>query len=516
MKLRAPILSLLLLALAPAARADLITGQVVGPTGLGVANVNIDAQNNGSGGDPDLVNDGTNAGGFFSTTVTPGGTYDFIFVPPSGSGLVTLVLHDVTVFGTVNLGQLTLAAGATISGQVKSTLGQPLNAIDFDVVNPATGEMLVTPNDMSNALGNFAFTVPMGTWDLTLQSTSETGAQMAPKLLPITVSGNQNLGVVTMQPGFTLSGTLLKPNFAGAAGADLDVIDAAGTELYTPGDNAGTSGFVDVIVPAGTYSIEICPLLTDKLVSKVLTGVTVAGSTSFGTVQLQAGQILSGTVKNGLNQPLANVDTDARFTASGVEIPLCNDNTNAQGVYQVVVPNNSTIDVVFTPSYAVPYGSQFIAGVIITTVNKVQNGVLPDCPFHVAYGSGLAGLGGFVPLLGSSGGAPRFGNPDWALQLSQGRGGALAFLVVGFAPAALPFKGGTLLVDVFSLPSLLLNVPLAGPPNVPGAGAFTLPAPVPTNPSFAGFTWYSQVVVKDAAAPEGYAMSNGMFVTWCP
>jgi hypothetical protein len=59
-------------------------------------------------------------------------------------------------------------------------------------------------------------------------------------------------------------------------------------------------------------------------------------------------------------------------------------------------------------------------------------------------------------------------------------------------------------------------VPLSGPPNVAGAGAFTLPAPVPTTASFAGFTWYSQVIVKDAAAPQGYAMSNGMAVTWCP
>jgi len=357
---------------------------------------------------------------------------------------------------------------------------------------------------------------PLGSWDLTLESTSATGSQLAPLLLPQVFTGDVNLGVITMKAGFTLSGTLLKPNFTGVAGADIDVIDAAGDELYTPGDNSGSNGFVDVIVPAGTYSIEICPLLANKLVGKVLTNVVVAGTKSFGTVQLQAGQILSGTVTNALAQPLAGVDIDAHFTSNGIEIPLCNDNTGASGTYQVVVPGSSTIDVIFTPPYEMPYGSQTVAGVVITTVNKTQAGLLPDCPFHVAYGTGLAGLGGFVPLLGSSGGAPRFGNPDWALQISQGRGGALAFLLIGFAPGAFPFKQGTLLVDTFTVPGLMLSLPLSGPAGVAGAGAFTLPAPVPTDPFLAGFTWYSQAVVQDAAAAKGFALSNGMSVTWCP
>ncbi len=510
-----PSLALLLALVAPA-RADLITGQVVNASGVGIAGVNINADNLGSGGDPDLFNDGTDALGFFSTTVTPGGTFDFLFIPPDGSGYAVKTLKDVTVAGTLNLGQVTLAVGATLTGQVRNTLGQPLAGINFDVMDQATGEIQYTSNDVTDAFGNFSFVAPMGSWDLSLQSTLATGAQMAPQLLPQTLTGNVNLGVITMQAGFSLSGTVLKPNFAGVAGADIDVLDAGGNQLYTPGDNTGATGFVDVIVPAGTFSIKICPPLANKLVTKLVTGVVVAGATGFGTVQLQAGQILSGTVTNLLGQPLANVDVDARFSLTGVDIPLCDDNTNAAGVYQVVVPNSNTIKVIFTPTYDVPYGSQTIASVVITTVNVVQNGVLPNCPFHTAYGAGLAGLGGFVPLLGSSGGAPRLGNPNWAIHVSQGRGGATSFLIVGVAPTALPFKGGSLLVNIFSLPGLVLTLPLSGPAGVAGAGAFTLPAAVPPAPSGAGFTWYAQVVVKDAAAPIGYAMSNGMSVTWCP
>jgi len=516
MSLRVPTAMLLLLALTPAVRADLITGKVVNAQGQGIANVNIDAVNNGSGGDPDLFNDGTDALGNFSTTVLPGGTYDFVFNPPGGSAYAVLTLKDVVVAGTKNLGLVTLPTGAVVSGQVKNAQGQPLAGINFDVVDPVSGDVLDTPGDLSNDFGQFSFVVPLGTWDITLESTADTGAQMAPLLLTKTFTGNLNLGVITMQTGFTLSGTLLKPNFSGVSGADLDVLDAAGNELYTPGDNSGSTGFVDVIVPAGTYSIEFCPVLSDKLVSKLLTGIVVAGNGSFGTVQLQAGQFLSGTVENALGQPLQNVDVDARFTVGGAEIPLCSDNTDAAGFYQVVVPGSSTIDVTFTPTYDVPYASETITGVVITTVSTVQDGALPDCPFNTPYGSGLAGLGGFVPLLGSSGGAPRFGNPDWAIEFSKGKGGATAWLVVGFAPGAFPFKQGTLLVDIFTLPGLVLLVPLSGPVGQAGAGAFTLPAPVPTDPQFAGFTWYSQVIVQDAAAVKAFALSNGMEVTWHP
>ena len=51
----------LLLTLVPAARSDTIVGQVVDSFGVGVAGVDIDVKNLGGGGDPDPVNDGTDA-----------------------------------------------------------------------------------------------------------------------------------------------------------------------------------------------------------------------------------------------------------------------------------------------------------------------------------------------------------------------------------------------------------------------------------------------------------------------
>lgn len=513
---RVTLVSLLLLA-APPAAAQLVAGRVITPQGAGVAGVNINAENNGSGGDPDLFNDGTDAAGFFTTTVDPAGTYDFLFIPPAGSGYVVKVLPDLAVppAGTLQLGNVVLEDGALVTGTVRDTLGNPVPAANLDVVDPATGEVLFTPGDTTDGLGQFALAVPFGDWTLNVNVPGS--SSLAPASMPLPAPADVNLGVVTLQPGFLLKAVILRPNLTGVANADLDVFDAAsGAQLYTPGDNSDASGYVDVVVPAGTYDVEVAAPFVLKLVGKTLAGVAVTQDTDLGLVQLQAGQILQGTVRNAALQPLAGVDVDVTIASSGLDVTLSGDNTAANGSYAVIVPSNTTFEVEFEPPYSIPYGSQTVTGVLVTTVTKVQNGTLPDLPFHVAYGSGLAGSGGFVPLLGSSGGAPRFGNPDYALVLSQALPGSTTFLLVGFQPASLTFKQGTLLVDTFSGPGLVIALPVLGPPGVPGAGGFTLSAPVPEEPLFAGLTWYAQHVVQDAGAPKGYALSNAVEVLWLP
>lgn len=516
MSTRVVFVSLLFL-VAPPAAAQVLAGRVVTPEGAGVAGVNLNAENNGSGGDPDLFNDGTDAAGFFATTVSPAGTYDFVFIPPSGSGYVVKVLANVTVpaAGTVQLGNVVLEDGALVTGTVRDALGNPVPAANLDVVDPETGDVLFTPGDTTDGLGQFALTVPFGDWTLNVNVPGNNA--LAPESLALAAPADVNLGVLTLKPGFLLKAVILRPNLTGVANADLDVFDSgSGAQLYTPGDNSDASGYVDVVVPAGTYDVEVAAPFALKLVGKTIAGVTVTQDTDLGLVQLQSGQILQGTVRNAALQPLAGVDVDVTSASSGLDVTLSGDNTAANGTYAVIVPSNSTFVVEFEPPYALPYGSQTVASVVVTNVTKVQNGTLPDLPFHVAYGTGLAGSGGFVPLLGSSGGAPRFGNPDYALELSQALPGSTTFLMVGFVPASLPFKQGTLLVDAFSGPGLVLALPVLGPPGVPGAGGFTLPAPVPEEPLFAGLTWYAQHVVQDAGAPKGYALSNAIEVLWLP
>lgn len=123
-----------------------------------------------------------------------------------------------------------------------------------------------------------------------------------------------------------------------------------------------------------------------------------------------------------------------------------------------------------------------------------------------AYGVGLAGSGGLVPAL-TGAGCPTPGMTP-AMRLTKGLGQAPAWFVLGVQSAALPFKGGTLLVH----PPTALVVPfvLLGAPGVAGAGEALIGLAVPADPLLAGLALFGQVAVQDAAAPAAMSLSNGL------
>ncbi len=123
------------------------------------------------------------------------------------------------------------------------------------------------------------------------------------------------------------------------------------------------------------------------------------------------------------------------------------------------------------------------------------------------YGTGTAGSGGFVPHLkpfGCTGRSARYG-----LDMDGGLGGTTGFLAIGVSSLNAPFLGGTLLV---SPPWVLSPVFASG--NGAGNGVFSTTSFVPEDPAWNGFTVYFQVLLRDAAAPGGFAMSNGVSLTY--
>ncbi len=87
------------------------------------------------------------------------------------------------------------------------------------------------------------------------------------------------------------------------------------------------------------------------------------------------------------------------------------------------------------------------------------------------------------------------------------RGGATGLILVGGAPASIPAFAGTLLV---APPFAVVSAPLGGLPGVAGAGSLALPVTEPYDLALVGATADMQIFVADAAAPAGYAMSNGL------
>lgn len=126
----------------------------------------------------------------------------------------------------------------------------------------------------------------------------------------------------------------------------------------------------------------------------------------------------------------------------------------------------------------------------------------------MAYGSGLAGAGGFVPrFLGA--GCPEIGG-TFTLSLDRAVGGASGVLFIGLSEAAVPLKGG-----IFQVGTVLVAAPLAvgGAPGVPGAGAISAPASLPSDPILAGVDLFLQTGFMDAGAVQGVSLTKGLRMT---
>ncbi|MFO0981910.1 MAG: hypothetical protein U1E76_09245 [Planctomycetota bacterium] len=260
-----------------------------------------------------------------------------------------------------------------------------------------------------------------------------------------------------------------RQNGSAVVGADFDFFDAAtGEKQYTPNDTTDAAGNIDTVVKAATFNVKIDPVITDKLVSKLLTNVVIGGPTDLGTQVLDPGFYLQGTVQDSRGAKIAAVNLNVFVSGTGTEIPLANtDKSDANGFYQVVVPAG-TFDLLHAAGRAALQTSITLGRSISS--DTTNNVTLLDCPAPSHYGTGTPGSGGFTPQIGVTG-ATRLGNTI-TLDITQGLGGATAFLFVGIAPASIQGSGWTLLV----LPGPGFHSPVVPPERsgVPGAGSIHL------------------------------------------
>jgi len=431
----------LLLLLASASHAQVITGRVVTSTGAGLPGVNIDGFDI-DGDEIDLANDGTDAGGFFTTTMVSGaGVYRFVFYPPPPPATTHLVGErpNVVVVTTANLGTITLEAGVLLTGRAVRTGNVPVPNVLLEVIDETTGNVVLQDNDKTSAFGTFNLAIPPHACELRLDTTSSAFV-LGSRFFELDPSGPVALGDIFLPPGAVVSGQVRRPNGLPVDGVDLDFDKASnGKRVFVPNDNTNAMGNFSVVVALNTYDLSLCPDDVTGLAGARLDGLSITGPTSLGILTLPAGLRLSGTVVDQRGAPAANVDVDVFSASTGAAIPLCNDNTSAVGAYSVRVPAG-TYDVVFTPGAAgAAVGGDWHRGVVITA-DTVLNGMLPPN----GRGNSSAGpppSGGTVPLplvTGGPGPRPRVGRaPSLALVLGHADDELLVEELAPGAPALL-------------------------------------------------------------------------------
>lgn len=486
------------------ASADTLTGQLVDSQGVGLAGIDIDVEEMATG-DPVTINNGaTGPGGIFNVTL-PAGNFRVIFKPPAppASDLLVEVVENVLVSGTTGLGIVTMDSGFVISGTVVGPTSLPVVGVDLDVVVAGTSVQVPQTSDDTGAGGQFAVTVPAGNYEVRFDTSPVASPLLAPTEIPLAVSADVSLGAVQLQTGFRVVAVVRRPNGTPVQGVDLDAEDSlTGEGLYTPGDDTDGVGFVDIVVPAGTYDIELCAPTAERLVTQVLQGVVVSGQTNLGILVMQNGVLLSGRVTSPAGVGLADVDLDVRLPGTQVGLPTCRDDSDDLGFYAVVVPTG-TFDLEYEPRLEAPFCTKNVLSVAVPG-DTVLDVTLQPCDFGQPEGSGVPGSGGIVPAITATGGGLRLGNPNWTLRVTQGLGGAPAVVLVSVGETCSPFVGGGLL-GIATPRRLLAALPvqLAGAPGVSGAGGILLPFPLPTSVVFDGLTLSARALIADGSAPGG-------------
>jgi hypothetical protein len=361
----------------------LVTGVVQTSGGLPIAGVDIEL----SGGVVFPVPPVTGPTGVFSFSVVAG-TYDVSFLP-STSAFAPAQVTDLAVpaSGTVNMGIIVLQAGIPLSGTVQTSTGAPVFLADINVYDQATGQTLFTPGDSTDALGNFAVTVPAGTYRVRARPPGGL-ILVAEQVENIVVAGPTIVPTFVLQPGVMLTGTVLDSvTLLPIADVDLDVDDAVtGVRIITPGDNTNGSGVFSVIVPAGTFDISFEPTGGLTHVARMVTNFVVPSSVlpvNMGIVSLDPGFVLSGTVLGPGGAPVVGADIDVDTMLGDVRVLTPGDNTDPAGQFAVVVPSGTYV-VSVEPPFALG-----LVGASVSPVTVTGNTTVPV--FNLQAGVVLSG-----------------------------------------------------------------------------------------------------------------------------
>lgn len=338
--------------------------------------------------------DTTDISGFYSVSNVDAGTYDISFRPGTSTGLIPVYLTDVSVNSDVTL-NITLQSGYLFTGTVFDSQGNGIEDVDLNVYDQNTGVQLFTPGDNTDVDGLYEIILPPGLFRVTYRYR---GGISNPRYVPvkienITISSDTELDII-LQDGFFITGTVIDLNSDPVANADLDAKDnVTGIKVYTPGDNTDDNGDYQLLVPAGTFDINVAPLPETRLLPGIAYGVAVFGDITQNFV-VEPGFLLYGTVRDPDGAVVAGVDLDIRHSNNGVDLFTPGDDTDEFGYYQVVLPQFGMYDVFYKPPVVPPYLAPIKEDSVTVNSDTQLDVVLPNG--ILLYGTVLNSFGAIV------------------------------------------------------------------------------------------------------------------------
>ena len=348
---------------APPAGAGTIQGRVTDEQSQGVAGVDLDFRRESDRTFENCPSDQTDINGDYSVTCSDD-IFDVFYNPPPGKRLAAHKENnvDLTTAMPVTI-DVTLLDAWFVSGTVLwESTGLPVAGVDVDVKDLPLDDNIYTPNDETDANGQFSVLAPIGIYEVRFEELDFLAPNVASnRVREISVvgsadgepveSGDVTLPTVYMKDGVTVTGRVVDDQlFDAVPNADLDFVSTDTREkIFTTMDNTDAFGDYSVLVPVEMYDIEYEPPKIQNLAGTVRTSVTITADVDLGTEVVPTAWTISGTVQDPELASLQEVDVDLNFSASGIKVPLRGDNTDTNGMYTVLSPGG-TFDINYDPS----------------------------------------------------------------------------------------------------------------------------------------------------------------------
>lgn len=277
-----------------------------------------------------------------------------------------VVLGPVTAFllGLGGLGVVSAPAHAeasyTLSGTVVDSADQALADIAVEITDPDTGWY---DYQSTTATGAFSFTVPPGSYDITLSDSSST---YAGKTVPdvAVVDADVDAGSIPLEAIVygALSGVVDDGSGHGVEGIQVRAFNGPAGDQYASTDSDGAYSFDHL--RAGDWSLQFTDYSGTYTTQTLSESVTVtAGGVTAPTVHLQAiprgsltGRLLNahGNPVGGIGVQVYDYDSGAFYSGSTLDTGVFSFDDILAGSYEVqLYDGNGTYESMVLPDHAV-------------------------------------------------------------------------------------------------------------------------------------------------------------------
>lgn len=331
--------------------------------------------------------DNTDAAGFYSLVLPPGfNQIKWRDVTPALPGYLDVV-RDEFLTGDTTI-DIDMIEGIIVTGTVRNAANAVIPGTTVDFLDPVTSVKLTTAGNQTDPLGVYSVAIPKGPVKIHVKPPA--GQTYVAQQYDLNLQVNTTLNFV-LQNGVSLSGTVTRTNLSVVAGVDIDVVDpVTKVKVFTPGDVTTVFGQYAVVVPPGTWEVQVEPPVATLLVPVTQT-MSIGVATVFSPV-LQAGVLVSGNVKKTGNLAVENVNIDAVNTTTLQNVPLVGDATDAAGNFAVVVAP-ATYRLQYKPPVALGLVAQESAPTVISTTTNLP---------QVTLQAGLTVTGTVVDFVGTA------------------------------------------------------------------------------------------------------------------